>query len=607
MCDRDGVPFFINDAGLRLVGLDSIQQGIKTPVKEFFFPEDQSFIMNEFFPEVLQKGTGVVEIRFRHFKTGEELWMIYNVFALKDINNNELGFGTVSTNITERKQSEAELHKAQTDLNHAQAVAHIGNWRMDVCNNVLEWSDENHRIFGIPKGTSLTYQSFLNYVHPEDRNFVDGAWKDALTGKPYDLEHRIIVDHDVKWVHEKAELEFDKHGILLGAFGTTDDITTRKQLEDRLRWSEESFRLMVESVTDYSIVMLDPEGRVMSWNSGAEQIKGYSEEEITGQHFSRFYPPEDIDCGKPQRVLDIVKAKGYFEDESWRVRKDGSTFWAHVVFTAIRSQGGKLRGFAKVTRDLTERKRLDQVLQDKNVELESARSMAEKANVAKSDFLSSMSHELRTPLNTILGFAQLMEAGSPPPTDVQSKRLGQIIKSGWYLLELINEILNLSAIESGKLLLSQESVLLIDVILECKAMIEPQAEQRGIKLIFPSNHNKLLAYVDRIRLKQVLLNLLSNALKYNQPHGTVEVKCTATSLGLVRISIKDSGIGLPPEQLAQLFQPFNRLGQEVGDEEGTGLGLVVSKQLIELMGGAIGVESTVGEGSEFWIELLQSD
>jgi signal transduction histidine kinase len=138
-------------------------------------------------------------------------------------------------------------------------------------------------------------------------------------------------------------------------------------------------------------------------------------------------------------------------------------------------------------------------------------------------------------------------------------------------------------------------------------MIEPQAEQRGIKLIFPSNHNKLLAYVDRIRLKQVLLNLLSNALKYNQPHGTVEVKCTATSLGLIRISIKDSGIGLPPEQLAQLFQPFNRLGQEVGVEEGTGLGLVVSKQLVELMGGTIGVESTVGEGSEFWIELLQSD
>jgi PAS domain S-box-containing protein len=607
MCDRDGVPFFINDAGLQLVGLDSIQQGIKTPVKEFFFPEDQSFIMNEFFPEVLQKGTGAVEIRFRHFKTGEELWMIYNVFALKDLNNNELGFGTVSTNITERKLSEAVLHKAQRDLNHAQAVAHIGNWRMDVCNNILEWSDENYRIFGIPKGTSLTYQSFLDVVHPEDRNFVDGAWKDALTGKPYDLEHRIIVGHNVKWVREKAELEFDKQGILLGAFGTTDDITSRKQLEDRLRWSEESFQLMVESVTDYSIVMLNPEGRVMSWNSGAEQIKGYSEEEIIGQHFSRFYPPEDIDCGKPQRVLDIVNAKGWFKDEGWRVRKDGSTFWAHVVFTAIRSQGSKLRGFAKVTRDMTERKRLDQVLQDKNVELEKARSMAEKANLAKSDFLSSMSHELRTPLNTILGFAQLMEAGSPPPTDVQSKRLGQIIKSGWYLLELINEILNLSSIESGKLLLSRESVLLIDVILECKAMIEPQAEQRGIKLIFPSNHNKLLAYVDRIRLKQVLLNLLSNALKYNQPHGTVEVKCTATSLGLIRISIKDSGIGLPPEQLAQLFQPFNRLGQEVGVEEGTGLGLVVSKQLVELMGGTIGVESTVGEGSEFWIELLQSD
>jgi PAS domain S-box-containing protein len=405
-------------------------------------------------------------------------------------------------------------------------------------------------------------------------------------------------------VHEKAELEFDKHGILLGAFGTTEDITKRKQLEERLRWAEESFHLMVESVTDYSIVMLDPEGLIMSWNNGSQRIKGYSEEEIVGQHFSCFYPYEDIECGTPQLVLDAVKDRGWFEDEGWRVRKNGSTFWAHVVFTAIRSQGGHLRGFAKVTRDMTERKRLDQVLQDKNVELESARSVAEKANLAKSDFLASLSHELRTPLNAVLGYAQLLETGSPPPTDVQSKRLRQIIKAGWYLLELINETLNLSAIESGKLLLSRELVLLIDVILECKTMIEPQAQQRDIKLIFPPDHNILLAYVDRIRLKQVLLNLLSNALKYNQPHGTVEVKCTATSLGIIRISIKDSGIGLPPGKLAQLFQPFNRLGQEVGVEEGTGLGLVVSKQLVELMGGTIGVESTVGVGSEFWVELL---
>ena len=151
MCDTEGVPFFINDAGLRLVGLDSLEQGLKTPVKEFFFPEDQAFIMDEFFPAVLQNGRGEIEIRFRHFKTGEALWMIYNVFALKDLNDKIVGLGTVSTNITKRKQAEEALRESQRDLNHAQAVAHIGSWRMDVCNNILEWSDENFRIFGIPQ------------------------------------------------------------------------------------------------------------------------------------------------------------------------------------------------------------------------------------------------------------------------------------------------------------------------------------------------------------------------------------------------------------------------------------------------------------------------
>ncbi len=395
----------------------------------------------------------------------------------------------------------------------------------------------------------------------------------------------------------------DADGKIIGYLLIGTDNSARKQVEEQLRWTEESFRLMVESVTDYAIVMLDPEGRVVTWNSGAQRIKGYPAEEIIGQHFSRFYPREDIDHDKPQRDLDVVIAKGRFEDEGWRVRKNGSTFWANVVFTAIRDQNGNLRGFAKLTRDLTERKRLDQVMQDKNAELESAKALAEKANLAKSDFLSSMSHELRTPLNAILGFAQLLEAGSPPPTAAQIIRLHQIIKAGWYLLELINQILDLAVIESGKLSLSRESVSLIDVMRECQAMIEPQARQHDIHLNFLPFDNTWFANADRTRVKQVLINLLSNAIKYNREQGTVEVKCTTSTPERIRISIKDSGAGLPSEKLAQLFQPFNRLGQETGTEEGTGIGLVVTKQLVELMGGTIGVESTVGVGSEFWIEL----
>ncbi|MDP1756725.1 MAG: hybrid sensor histidine kinase/response regulator, partial [Pseudohongiella sp.] len=242
-------------------------------------------------------------------------------------------------------------------------------------------------------------------------------------------------------------------------------------------------------------------------------------------------------------------------------------------------------------------------LQQTNVELESARSVAEKANLAKSDFLSSMSHELRSPLNAILGFAQLMESGSPLPTPTQKGSIDQILHAGWYLLELINEILDLALIESGKLSLSMEPTSLPEVLLECQAMIEPQAQKSGIRMSFPQIDCPLFVKADRTRVKQVLVNLLSNAIKYNRAGGTVNVTCRAISAKRIRISVQDSGEGLSPEKLAQLFQPFNRLGQEASAEEGTGIGLVVSKRLVELMGGEIGAESTVGVGSVFWIEL----
>jgi signal transduction histidine kinase/CheY-like chemotaxis protein len=283
-----------------------------------------------------------------------------------------------------------------------------------------------------------------------------------------------------------------------------------------------------------------------------------------------------------------------------------------VSVTALRDAHDKIIGYLLIGTDNTARKRVEaertllyEALQIKNTELEHAKSVAEKANLAKSDFLSSMSHELRTPLNAILGFAQLLEAGSPSPTASQLVRLHQIIKGGWYLLELINEILDLALIESGKLSLSQEPISLFDVMLECQAMIEPQALQRNIRLSFLPFDNSLFAHADRTRVKQVLFNLLSNAIKYNRQRGQVEVKCTTNGADRIRISIKDEGAGLPPEKLAQLFQPFNRLGQEIGTEEGTGIGLVVTKQLVELMGGSLGVESNVGVGSEFWIELIR--
>ncbi len=214
-----------------------------------------------------------------------------------------------------------------------------------------------------------------------------------------------------------------------------------------------------------------------------------------------------------------------------------------------------------------------------------------------------MSHELRTPLSAILGFAQLMETGSPLPTPSQKRSIDQILQAGWYLLELINEILDLALIESGKLSLSLEPSALADVLRECEAMIGPQAQKRDISVTFPQLEIPYFVKADRTRVKQVLINLLSNAIKYNVVGGRVVVDCNETTPGRIRICVMDTGAGLSSEKLAQLFQPFNRLGQEANVEEGTGIGLVVCKRLIDLMGGAIGAESTVGKGSGFWIEL----
>jgi len=389
----------------------------------------------------------------------------------------------------------------------------------------------------------------------------------------------------------------DDQSSIIGYLLIGTDNSARKRVEETLRWTEESFRLMVESVSDYAIVMLDPEGRVVSWNTGAERIKGFQADEIVGRHFAIFYPRDDVGAEKPQKDLNQAARDGRFEDEGWRVRKNGSLFWANIVVTAIRDQAGNLRGFAKLTRDLTARNKVEAVLT-------SAKAAAEKANLAKSEFLSSMSHELRSPLNAILGFAQLMESDSPAPTATQSESINQILNAGWYLLELINEILDLAAIESGKLSISLEPVSLNELLLECQSMIEPLAQRRSMRMSFPATGGDFHVHADRTRIKQVLINLLSNAIKYNTVGGSVVVDCSAkASAGRVRITVTDSGPGLPPEKLTQLFQPFNRLGQEATGEEGTGIGLVISKRLVELMDGAIGVESNIGMGSVFWVEL----
>jgi PAS domain S-box-containing protein len=374
----------------------------------------------------------------------------------------------------------------------------------------------------------------------------------------------------------------------------------QKKLDQRLRDQQFYTRSLIESSID-ALMTTDPAGIISDVNKQMEALTGCTRDELIGAPFkSYFTDPERAEAA----IALVLREKKVTNYELTARARDGKTTVVSYNATTFYDRDRTLQGVFAAARDVTERKSFEQTLQATNAELTGAKAVADKANLAKSDFLSSMSHELRSPLNAILGFAQLMESESPRPTPSQKESIDQILQAGWYLLDLINEILDLATIEAGKLSLSLEPVSLVDVMLECQAMTLPQAQKSAISMTFPRLDTPCFVNADRTRVKQVLINLLSNAIKYNRGQGTVDVACSEGAPGRVRISVTDSGAGLPPEKLAQLFQSFNRLGQEGSAEEGTGIGLVVTKRLVELMGGVIGVESTVGVGSTFWVELI---
>jgi PAS domain S-box-containing protein len=361
-------------------------------------------------------------------------------------------------------------------------------------------------------------------------------------------------------------------------------------------------RLLVETVRDYAIFALDPTGRILTWNAGARRLKGYEPSEIIGQHFSKFYPEEDIAADKPAWELRVAAAEGRFEDEGWRVRKDGTLFWANVIITALNDPSGTLVGFAKVTRDLTERRAAQ------NRELDDARRIAaaEVANEAKSAFLAAMSHELRTPLNAIGGYVDLLEIGtSGQVNEQQLKYLRRIRTSQQHLLVIINDLLNFSKIEAGQMAYELGDFALHAMIEDVFPLIEPQAHAKGLTTDFGPCEHTLIAYADRTKVEQVVLNLLSNAVKFTQPGGHIHVECAASTDGAWCIVIvSDTGPGIPADKHTAIFEPFVQLGRSLTrPHEGTGLGLAISRDLAVGMGGDLTVESVVGKGSTFTLTL----
>ena len=356
------------------------------------------------------------------------------------------------------------------------------------------------------------------------------------------------------------------------------------------------YRLLVESVRDYAIYAIDINGYIVSWNVGAERIKGYPADEIIGKHLSIFYPEEMRHM--PAVEMEVATREGRYEDESWRVRKDGTRFWASVVLTAIRDDSGALLGFAKVTRDLTERR----AQQDRAIEDAKRVAEADAANRAKTEFLAAMSHELRTPLNAIGGYADLLFAGiGGELSEQQQQYLARIRSSQQHLLGIINDILNFVRLEAGQLHYEFESIPLGEIIGSVLQMILPQARGKGLEVHWPSEQH-LVVRADRARLEQILLNVLSNAVKFTEPGGRIDI--TTSSDEMIRLRVRDTGIGIPVDQMERIFDPFVQVGRSLtSPHEGAGLGLAISRDLARAMQGDLNVESTEGAGATFTISL----
>ncbi|MFC0132281.1 hybrid sensor histidine kinase/response regulator [Massilia eurypsychrophila] len=556
-------------------------------------------------------------------KDGSRFPAIVSVTALRDAQGTIIGYLLIGTDNTARKQAEEALVRAGALQTAIFNSANFSSIATDAQGVIQIFNVGAERMLGYTAADVVDKITPANISDPQE--VIERAESLSMElGEAISPGFEALVFKASRGIEDIYELTYirkdgsrfaaivsvtalrDAQGTIIGYLLIGTDNTARKQVEAEQALLDQSLRdqqfytrSLIESNID-ALMTTDPRGIISDVNHQMEKLTGCTRDELIGAPFKNYFTDQTRAEAGIKRVLREGKVTNY---ELTALARDGKETVVSYNATTFYDRDRNLKGVFAAARDVTDRKQFEHTLQINNVELESAKAAAEKANLAKSEFLSSMSHELRTPLNGVLGFAQLMQSETPPPTPSQQRSIQHILKGGWYLLRLINEILDLAMIESGKVTISSEPMCLAEVLQDCRGLIGAQADKRDIALVFPAVGTPVYIYADLTRVKQVMINLLSNAIKYNRPGGMVTVRCLAVGDNRVRVYVKDTGAGLAPAQIAQLFQPFNRLGQEDSTEEGTGIGLVVTKQLVELMGGQIGVESAPGVGTEFWVEF----
>jgi PAS domain S-box-containing protein len=510
--------------------------------------------------------------------------------------------GPASTSSDPARRPNAVLNPADIPRLLIESVRDYAIFALDATGHISSWNIGAERLKGYTRAEILG-RHFSAFYPPEDIAAGKPEWelqRAEQDGSVEDEGWRVRQNGTLFWASVTITAMRNETGELVGFAKVTRDLTERRRAEWQLRESEERFRVLVQGVQDYAIFMLDPDGRVASWNEGATRIKGYAADEIIGRHFSAFYPVSDVEAGKPGWELEAAARDGKYEEEGWRLRKDGSSFWASVLITALRGHDGTLIGFAKVTRDLTERK----AAEERKVADARRIADAEAASRTKSEFLTALSHEIRTPINATLGYTELLVMGiGGEMTPQQREYLQRIRGTQEHLLRIITDLLNYGRIEASQVQYDITVVPLREMIETVLPMVQPQALAKSLEVTHASCSTTLSAHADRIKVEQIVLNLVSNAVKFTPAGGRVTVSCAARD-ARVMIVVSDTGPGVPVEKQSTIFEPFVQLGRTLtSGHEGTGLGLAISRDLARAMGGDVTVTSAPDHGSIFTLTL----